>query len=74
MKNKLGMLCAALLCMSGMVSTANAVAISIAVGDQPYYLHGPMYYVGPTRYVWVPGHWGWRHHHHVWIHGFYVVG
>jgi len=74
MKSKLGMLCAVLLCMSGMAPTANAVAISIAVGDRAYYVHGPFYYVGPTRYVWVRGHWAWRHHHRVWIHGYYVVG
>jgi hypothetical protein len=23
--------------------------------------------------VWKPGHWGWRHHQKVWIHGHYVV-
>ncbi len=74
MKSKLAMICAALLCMSGMVPTANAVAISIAVGDRPYYMHGPYFYVGPARYVWVRGHWAWRHHHRVWIHGYYVVG
>ena len=74
MKNKLAMLGAALLCISGVAPTANAVAISIAVGDRGYYVHGPFYYVGPTRYVWVRGHWAWRHHHRVWIHGHYVVG
>ena len=74
MKSKLAMLCAALLCIGGVAPTANAVAISIAVGDRAYYVHGPFYYVGPTRYVWVRGHWAWRHHHRVWIHGYYVVG
>jgi hypothetical protein len=23
--------------------------------------------------VWKPGHWRWRHHQKVWIHGHYVV-
>jgi WXXGXW repeat (2 copies) len=73
MKRKLTMLCAVLLCLGSMVPTANAVGVSIEVGDRPYYVHGPYYYVGPTRYVWVPGHWRWRHHHRVWIHGYYVV-
>ena len=71
---RIGMLViAALLSVSAMVSTTNAAVVSIAVGDQPYYVHGPYYYVGPHRYIWVPGHWGWRHHHRAWVHGFYVV-
>jgi hypothetical protein len=57
----------------GISSLANAVSISIAIGDQPYYVHGPGYWVGPTYYVWVPGHWAWHHHHQVWIHGHYRV-
>ena len=73
MKRKLLIFAAVLLCACGIMSTANgAVAIGIAVGDRPYYVHGPAYYVGPHRYVWVPGHYGWRHHHHVWVHGHYV--
>jgi hypothetical protein len=72
MKRKVSLLFAALLFVSGMVSTANAVAISVSLGDRPYYNHGPYYYVGPTRYVWVPGHHVWRHHHRAWVHGFYV--
>ena len=74
MKKKLAILLAALLCISGTVSTANAITVSVAVGDRGYYVHGPYYYVGPTRYVWVPGHWARRHHHRVWIHGYYVIG
>jgi len=72
MKRKLSLLLAALLCLSGMVSTANAAAVFISIGDRPYYVHGPYYYVGPVRYVWVPGHHVWRYHHRVWVHGFYV--
>lgn len=72
MKRTMGILCALLLTISGLVSTANAARISIAIGDRPYYVHGPNYYVGPVRYVWVPGHFTWRHHHRVWIHGYYA--
>jgi len=48
-------------------------SVSIAVGDRPYYVHGPGYYTGRAYYVWRPGHWVWRHHQRVWIHGHYVV-
>ncbi len=53
--------------------SSSAATISIAVGDQPYYIHGPGYYVGPTYYVWVPGHWAIRHGHRVWVHGHYAI-
>src|SRR5439155_1331952 len=46
-------------------------SVTVEVGDRPYYTRGPGYYVGPSYYVWVPGHWAWRHHHRVWIHGHY---
>ncbi len=46
-------------------------SVTVEIGDRPYYTRGPGYYVGPSYYVWVPGHWGWRHHHRVWIHGRY---
>ena len=63
----------ALVSMAGvLVPSANALSFSIGVGDQPYYLHGPGYWVGPTYYVWVPGHEGWRHGHRVWVHGHYA--
>jgi hypothetical protein len=76
MKRLFALFFAVLLTLGGFASTANAVAFSVSVGDRPYYAHGPYYYVGPTRYVWVPGHWTWRHHHHVrvWVHGYYVQG
>jgi hypothetical protein len=74
MKRTIALLFAVLLALSGVVSTANAVSVSIAVGDRPYYVHGPVYFAGPVRYVWVPGHHVWRHHHRVWIHGYYTVG
>ena len=74
MKRAITLLVAVLLSASAFVSTASAaVAVSIGIGDRPYYVHGPYYYVGPVRYVWVTGHYGWRHHHRVWVHGFYVA-
>lgn len=48
-------------------------SVTIAVGDRPYYVHGPGYYTGHTYYAWRAGHWGWRHGHRAWIHGHYVV-
>ena len=71
---KLALLFAAVLAMNGIFATsANAISISIGVGDQPYYVHGPGYWSGGAYYVWVPGHWEYHHHHKVWIHGYYVV-
>jgi hypothetical protein len=73
MKRAISILVAVLLGTGAFVSTANArVAVSVAIGDQPYYVHGPYYYVGPVRYVWVPGHFAWRYHHRVWVHGHYI--
>ena len=73
MKRLVSMIAAVLVCAGAVVSTANgAVAVSVAVGDRPYYVHGPYYYAGPVRYAWVPGHFAWRHHHRAWVHGFYV--
>ncbi len=69
---KLGLLFAALFCMSGFTTTANAIGISIDVGDRPYYTYGPRYWARGAYWCWVPGHWdGWRHGHRVWIHGHY---
>ena len=48
-------------------------SVVVAVEDQPYYVHGPFYWYGGRRYVWVAGHWGHRHGKRVWIHGRYVV-
>jgi len=45
----------------------------VAIEDRPYYVRGPYYIEGGRRFVWVPGHWGRRHGHRVWIHGRYVV-
>ena len=68
---KLALLFAALFCMSGFTTTANAIGISIDVGDRPYYNHGPGYWYGGAHYCWIPGHWA--RHHRVWIHGHYVI-
>ena len=66
---KLALLLAALFCMSGFGTTANAISISIDVGDQPYYTHGPRYWTRGAYWCWIPGHW--NRHHTVWIHGHY---
>ena len=47
-------------------------AVTVEVGDRPYYTRGAGYYVGSAYYVWVPGHWS-RRHPRVWIHGHYVL-
>jgi hypothetical protein len=60
---------AAFVCMSGFVSTANAIGISIDIGDQPYYTHGYRYWGRGGYWCWVPGHW--NRYHTVWIHGHY---
>ena len=74
MKRLIALLFAVMLTLGGLAPTANAVGVFISSGDQPYYTHGPYYYVGPRRYVWRPGYWTWRHHHRVWTHGIYVTG
>lgn len=74
MKRTITLLFAVLLGLSGLASTADAARVFISIGDRPYYSHGPYYWSGPVRYVWVPGHYRWHHHHQVWIHGYYTVG
>jgi hypothetical protein len=68
---KLALLLAALFCMSGFGTTANAIGISIDVGDRPYYSHGPRDWARGAYWCWIPGHWSRRYHHRVWIHGHY---
>ena len=72
MKRAVSIMVAVLLSASAFISTANGAVVSVSIGDRPYYVHGPGYYAGPVRYVWVPGHVSWRHHHRVWVHGYYV--
>ena len=48
-------------------------SVTVAVGDRPYYTHGPGYYVGRTYYVWRPGRWAWQNGQRVWIRGRYIV-
>ena len=73
MKRTISIMAALLLSAAAIVPAANgAVAVSVGVGDRPYYVHGPYYYRGPIRYVWVSGHPVWHHHHRVWVHGHYV--
>lgn len=68
---KVALLLAALFCISGFANTANAIGISINIGDRPYYTHGPRYWARGAYWCWVPGHWRWRHHHQIWVHGHY---
>jgi len=74
MKYKLAVLLGAILCAGGVMvpKTAEALRIDIAIGDRPYYLHGPWYYNNGVRWYWIPGHWAWRHHHQVWVPGHYA--
>src|SRR6266705_227379 len=48
-------------------------AVTVAVGDRPYYTRGPGYWVGRSYYVWRPGHWAWRNGVRFWVRGHYVV-
>ena len=48
-------------------------AVTVEIGDRPYYTRGPGYNVGRSYYVWRPGHWARRHGQRVWIHGHYVL-
>jgi hypothetical protein len=74
MKYKLALLLGALLCASGIVAPtpAEAIGISIEIGDRPYYNHGAYYWHHGVRWYWVPGHWRWHHGRKVWIHGHYT--
>lgn len=72
MKAKLILLLAVVISFAA-TAPVKAAIINVEVGDRPYYLHGPGYYVGPRYYVWIPGHWAWRHHQRVWIHGHYRI-
>src|SRR5438552_19216098 len=48
-------------------------SVTVEIGDRPYYVRGPGYYVGRTYYVWKPRHWRVRNGQRVWIHGHYIV-
>jgi hypothetical protein len=73
MKYKLAILLGALLCAGAVVPTsAQAIGVSIYVGDRPHYTHGPWYWNNGVQWYWNPGYWGWRHHHRVWINGYYA--
>ena len=69
---KTALVIAVLAVMSGIFApAAKAISLSINVGDQPYYTHGPGYWSRGVYYVWVPGHSTWRNHHKVWVAGHY---
>jgi WXXGXW repeat (2 copies) len=71
---KMALLFAALVGLSGILApTASALSVNISVGDRPYYVHGPGYWASGAYYVWVPGHYAWRNHHRVFVHGHYAV-
>jgi len=73
MKYKLAILLAALVFAGAMTpKNAEAFRIDIAIGDRPYYTHGPWYWNHGVRWYWIPGHWGWRHHLQVWVQGHYA--
>jgi hypothetical protein len=73
MKYKLAVLLSALLCAGALAPmTTQAIGISIDIGDRGYYNHGPWYWNNGVRWYWVPGHWVWRYHRRIWIHGYYV--
>jgi len=69
---KIALIFAAIISLSGLFGpSANAIGINIEVGDRPYYQYGPRYWARGAYSCWVPGHWAWRHHHQVWVHGHY---
>jgi hypothetical protein len=43
MSLKIGIVLAVL---AAILPTANAIIVNVEVGDRPYYIHGPGYYVG----------------------------
>ncbi len=70
MRYKIAILLAAIGCLVGFVpNQAEAAAISISIGDRPYYYGNPIYLRNRRRYVWIPGHWSVRNHHRFWRHG-----
>jgi hypothetical protein len=54
------------------VTNAASASVEIAIGDRPYYTHGPYYVENGVRWEWVPGHWATKHHKRVWVHGHYA--
>jgi hypothetical protein len=73
MKYKLAVLLGVLLCGGAVTPTpTQAIGFSIEIGDRPHYSHGAWYWNHGRRWYWIPGHWAWRHHRKVWIHGHYA--
>jgi len=68
MKKKIAVFAVALLSACVLVQqSANAIGISIEVGDRPFY-EGASYWDDGYEFIWLPGHWD---RHHVWVHGRY---
>jgi hypothetical protein len=64
----------AVLAISGIFApVANAISLNIDIGDHDYYTHGGGYWRNGAYYVWVPGHWVYRHHEKFWVHGHYAL-
>jgi WXXGXW repeat (2 copies) len=73
MKRYLIILLGILLCAGAFTpSTVQAQRVFVEIGDRPYYTHGSYYWRYGHRWIWIPGHWAWRHHHKFWIHGHYA--
>src|SRR5687768_7579433 len=53
-------------------AVVEAQSLSIAIGDRPYYSHGPRYWAGDYEMIWVPGHRSLVSRR--WIHGHYIRG
>lgn len=73
MKKKLAVLVIALLGLSGMLTTVEAIRLNIEVGDQGFYTRGAGYWDHGVYYVWIPGHWAWHHGNRFWVHGHYRI-
>ena len=71
MKRYLLVSLAAILGLGAFAPAAEAASLNISIGDRPYY-HGAYYHRHHRRLAWVPGHWVRRHHHRVWVHGYYA--
>ncbi len=72
MKRMVLILLGALFFGGAFIPASHAANLTIEIGDRPYYTHGPFYWHRGHRWLWVPGHRAWRHHHCIWIHGHYV--
>jgi len=47
-------------------------SVTVVAADRPYYRYGPYYNSRGLRYIWQPGHYGFRYGQRYWVHGRYV--